>query len=391
MSSVKYDVQGSKYQNVDVRLIPQDDLIGHQVPTPLLYAGDGHPDFIERYWYTGNPSDESEFMFEAGLGYYPNRSVGIMDGYAGITIGRKQHNFRASRHLGDRPLDTTVGPLRIEIVEGLKTHRWSLAENESGVSFDLIFHATFPATRESQNYRKRDGVIEEDLTRVAQFGRYSGWFIVDGKRYEVDPDNWFGTRDHSWGIRSEQRSDPTNPPVQVHKNLFWIWGQWQFKDMGLNFFLKEKEPGNPFYLSGYQLTRGSDGVVTRREVKSIDHDIQWADDPLGQTIDSGDFHIEFDEGPAIDVHMQGLNQRFYLMAGMYGGLNGWRQGGDVGKYREGHEVWDFDNPADRKVARTLSDHGVRVTCNGVTSYGDIEYGVATGYPKYLEPQRFPCM
>jgi hypothetical protein len=382
--------------NMNVPLIPQDDLMGHQTPAPLLFAGNGHPNFIERYWYTGAPTDGTDFIFEAGLGYYPNRITrdggrGIMDGYCGITVGRKQHNFRASRYLGDRPLDTTVGPLRIEIIEGLKTHRWSLAENESGLSFEFQFEATFPATRELQNYRERDGVVEEDLTRVAQFCRYRGWFVVDGKRHVVDPATWMGTRDHSWGIRSEMRVDPTNPPVQVHKNLFWIWAQWQFENMGLNFFLKEKEPGRPFYLSGYQLTRGSDGVVARREIKSVKHDIQWADDPLGQTIASGDFHIEFDEGPACDVHMLGLTPRFYLMAGMYGGLNGWKQGGDMGVYHSEHEVWDLGNEADRKVARTLSDHSVRVTCDGITGHGVIEYGVATGYPKYIEPQRFPCM
>ena len=159
-------------------LTAQDDLIGHQTSSPFAKAGAGDPRFTERYWYTAHPIDGTELMLDVGLGYYPNRNV--MDGFAGVTVGRLQHNFRASRRLGTRPLDTSVGPLKIEIIEGIKLHRLTLGDNPSGISFSLDFEATFPAAQEKQNFRERNGMVEEDLARVAQFGRFGGWIIVDG-------------------------------------------------------------------------------------------------------------------------------------------------------------------------------------------------------------------
>ena len=40
-------------------------------------------------------------------------------------------------------------------------------------------------------------------TRMSQFARWEGWLEVAGKRYEIKPEEWWGQRDHSWGIRSE--------------------------------------------------------------------------------------------------------------------------------------------------------------------------------------------
>ena len=158
-------------------LTSQDDLIGHQTPQPFAKSAAGDPRFTERYWYTAHPIDGTELLLDVGLGYYPNRHV--MDGFAGVTVGRRQHNFRASRRLGARPLDTSVGALKIEIIEGMRQHRLSLSENPSGISFSLDFEATFPPAQEKQNFRERDGVVEEDLARVSQFGRWRGWIKAD--------------------------------------------------------------------------------------------------------------------------------------------------------------------------------------------------------------------
>src|ERR1700756_850192 len=105
-------------------LTAQDDLIGHQTPEPFARSAASDPRFTERYWYTAQPLDANELLLDVGLGYYPNRHV--MDGFAGVTVGRRQHNFRASRRLGARPLDTSVGALKIEILEGMRRHRLSL-------------------------------------------------------------------------------------------------------------------------------------------------------------------------------------------------------------------------------------------------------------------------
>ena len=72
---------------------------------------------MERLWYTGHPTPGGDFIFDIGLGWHPNRNV--MDGFAGVAFGGKQYNFRVSRRLRPNPLETTIGPLEIEILEGL--------------------------------------------------------------------------------------------------------------------------------------------------------------------------------------------------------------------------------------------------------------------------------
>jgi hypothetical protein len=370
-------------------LTPQDDLLGHQTSGNFSIAGKGDPRFTERYWYTAHPLDGSAILFDAGFGYYPNR--GVMDAFAGVTVGRRQFNFRASRRLGSNPLETTVGPLQLVVDVRAGKHRLALAENASGISFDLTFTPSFPAAQEKQSLRERDGVVEEDLARVAQFGRWSGWLVVDGKRYTLEPEGWWGQRDRSWGIRSEMRTDLDKPPVQTHSKFFWTWSMFQMKDGAISLFLKEREPGRPYYLSCSEFRRDAQGRVAKREARAVRHELDWADDALGQTIARGTYHFEFGDGSSREVRVEGLPIRFYLKGGLYGGFGGWNHGDDKGEYHEQHDVWDLDDATTRQRARTLSDHVVRVTSEGDSGIGISEYGVAAGYPRYPAPQKFPAL
>lgn len=370
-------------------LIPQDDLLGHQTPASFSQAGQGDARFTERYWYTAHPQDGSPIVLDIGFGYYPNR--GVMDAFAGVTIGRTQRNFRASRRLGTNPLDTTVGPLRLQVVQGHALHRLTLDSNASGLAFDVQFEAAFPAAQEKQSYRERDGRVDEDLARVAQFGRWRGWLDVDGKRYQLEPRSWWGQRDRSWGIRSEMRTDEDKPPVQSHSRFFWTWSMFQVEDAGVSIFLKERAPGKPYYMSCSEFRRAPDGSIVHREATNVLHDLQWADDPLGQSISGGSYTIELADQPARIYQIEALPTRFYLKGGLYGGYRGWNHGDDRGELVTDHDSWDLQDPATRERARTLSDHVMRVTCDGKTGIGISEYGVAVGYPRYAEPQRFPAL
>jgi hypothetical protein len=370
-------------------LTAQDDLLGHQTPRPFAVAGGGDPRFTERYWYTGQPIDGTPLLLDIGFGHYPNR--GVMDAFAGVTVGRRQHNFRASRRLGARPLDTTVGPLSLRIVEGHVLHRLALADNRSGIAFELDFEASFPAAQEKQSVRERKGVLEEDLARVAQFGRWHGWLQVGGRRHRIEPSTWFGQRDRSWGIRSEMKTDVARPPVQSHKDFFWTWSMFQTEKIAVSMFVKEREPGRPHFLSASEFVRQADGTVRHREATGFRHDIEWADDPLGQTMARARFSLDFADGPPRELALQALPLRFYLKGGLYGGFGGWNHGDDRGAYFEQADVWDLDDRTTRERARTLSDHVMRVSTGGEHGIGISEYGVAEGYARYPGPQRFPAL
>jgi hypothetical protein len=370
-------------------LTSQDDLIGHQTSAPFARVGNTDPRFTERYWYTAHPIDGRDLIIDLGLGYYPNR--GVMDAFAGMTIGRQQHTFRASRSLASQPLKTAVGPLQFEVLEGFKRHRMTLAENDSGISFELEFEGSFPVAHEKQSFRERKGELYEDLARMTQFGRFRGWIKVAGIRYDVEPATWWGQRDRSWGVRAPMLTDESLAPVKGPTQFFWTWAMCQFENLGVLFFIKERDPDKPWYLSGSEFRRHADGQISHREITSVSHEIQWADDPHGQTIAVADYHLQFAEGPARDLRMQGLPARFYLKAGLYGGLNGWNHGDDRGAYHSEHQVWNLEDAATRVKARTLADHVMRGTSDGLTGYGISEYGVSPGYPKYLAQQCFPAI
>jgi hypothetical protein len=370
-------------------LTPQDDLPGHQTPGTFAQAGHGDPRFTERWWYTAHPIDGRPLLLDIGFGYYPNR--GVMDAFAGVTVGRTQYNFRASRQLGANPLDLAVGPLRLDISPAEGVHRLRLTDNASGLSFELQFEACLPAAQEKQSRRERDGVVEEDLARVTQFGRWRGWLQVNGERHALEPATWWGQRDRSWGVRSEMRTDWAAPPMQTHKKFFWTWSMLQTESMGVCLFLKEREPGQPFYLSGAEFQRQADGRVAQREITGVDHELQWADDPLGQTLAGGELRLRFDHGAPRVLRLEPLPTRFYLKGGLYGGFGGWNHGDDKGAYAEGHDAWNLDDALTRERARTLGDHVLRVHTDGESGIGISEYGVAAGYPKYPLPQKHPAL
>ncbi|WP_428381428.1 hypothetical protein [Nevskia ramosa] len=367
-------------------LTAQDDLIGHQLPTTFDHVGNSDPSWMERLWYTGHPRS-GEIIFDIGLGYHPNRNV--MDAFAGVTIGSTQYNFRASRRLRPNPLETTVGPLKIEVIEGLRRHRLSLAPNESGLSFEIEFLGTMNPHEEEPHFRRRNGRVTEHMARGQQLGAYRGWLEVDGIRHEITPDNWLGQRDHSWGIRAEMRSDESAPPLTFYPPFFYAWTTVQFADRGLHVFFKERAPGEFIYLSGEEVTLLGAKSNRAKRMSGVSHEVVWADDPNGQKVSSASFDVSLDDGSKHHLQIRTLPARYYLKGGLYGGLNGWFHGDDKGKLHIEHERWNLEDPAIRKLARTLCDHVIEVKIGDEIGYGIMEYGVGKGYAKYEQVQQHP--
>ncbi len=368
-------------------LSPQDDLIGHQLPTTFDHVGNSDPAWMERLWYTGHPAPGGDVIFDIGLGYHPNRNV--MDAFAGVAIAGRQWNLRVSRRLRPDPLSTRVGPLEIQVIEGLRRHRLRLAPNDSGLSFDLEFIAATNAHEETPHFRRRDGRITEQMMRAQQLGRYAGWLMFDGRRIDVSPEQWLGQRDHSWGIRAEMRTDETHPPLTYYPPFFYGWTTAQFGDRGLHVFFKERAPGNPIYLSGEEVFAPGTKRSGRHQLTGVAHDVQWADDPNGQTVASATLELSFASGAKRTVSLRTLPARYFLKGGLYGGLDGWFHGDDRGESYAEHDAWDLADPATRRRVRTLADHVIEMRDGDAVGYGIMEYGVGKGYAKYEQVQVHP--
>jgi hypothetical protein len=368
-------------------LSKQDDFLGHQLPTTFDHVMSSDPAWMERLWYTGHPVPGGDLIFDIGLGWHPNRNV--MDGFAGVAMEGRQHNFRVSRRLRPDPLESAIGPLQIEVIEGLRRHRLTLRPNESGLCFDLEFVATMNPHEECEHFRRRNGRVTEHMARAQQLGAYRGWLEVEGRRIEVEEGSWLGQRDHSWGIRAEMRTDESSPPLTHYPPFFYCWTTAQFKNRGLHVFFKERAPGDKIYISGEEV--GPIGVRSKNSVRleDVSHEVVWAEDPLGQTLGNAELQARFSDGSARKLKIRALPGRYFLKGGLYGGLSGWFHGDDKGRLYTEHEVWPLADPAIRKLVRTLSDHVIEVTDGDDVGYGIVEYGVGKGFAKYEEVQDHP--
>ena len=151
-------------------LTPFDDYPIHQTPAPIAQPFSGDPNHYDRYWFNGFSRDGG-FFLGAAMGHYPNR--GVVDGAFSVVHDGVQHSLFAS---GRMPHDraTTVGPLRIEVVEPLRTLRYVVAENDHGLTADVTFRARTQAVEEPRQQLARDGVPVMDYTRLTQWGTWEG-------------------------------------------------------------------------------------------------------------------------------------------------------------------------------------------------------------------------
>ncbi|MDO8778687.1 MAG: hypothetical protein Q7K57_60210 [Burkholderiaceae bacterium] len=370
-------------------LTAQDDLIGHQLPTTFDQIDNSDPAWMERLWYTGHPAPGGDIIFDIGLGYHPNRNV--MDAFAGVAVPGRQWNYRASRQLRPDPLTTRVGALEIVVLEGLRRHRLTLGPNESGIQFELEFHASMNPHEEKSHLRRRDGRITENMARAQQLGRYTGWLEFDGRRIEVDSDSWMGQRDHSWGIRSEMRTDETSPPLTYYPPFFYAWTTAQFKNRGLHIFFKERTPDDKIYISGEEVFTIGNKVSSRNQLVDVKHEARWLDDPHGQSMESAILHLTFADGTKRSISIRTLPTRYFLKGGLYGGLNGWFHGDVKGKLYCESECWDLTDGQTRQKVRTLADQIIEIRDGDEVGWGIMEYGVGKGYAMYEQVQQHPAI
>jgi hypothetical protein len=223
---------------------PMDEYLAHQTPETFDHVGTSDKNFYDRYYFNCHPSSDELFLV-TGLGQYPN--LGVTDAFVAISHGTQQYVVRASRELGANRLDTSAGPFRFEVVEGLMKLRCVCEPNEWGVAFDMTFTGQVPALEEPKTWRRENGRVMTDVTRYAQVGCWEGSLEVAGQTYQVTPDTWKGARDRSWGIRPVGEAEA--PGIRL-KNLmqgtagfFHNWMPMQFEDFMLKVQLDELYDG----------------------------------------------------------------------------------------------------------------------------------------------------
>ncbi|MFC9969635.1 hypothetical protein ACFVH6_01890 [Spirillospora sp. NPDC127200] len=221
-------------------LSPLDDYPIHQAPEVMRHVATSDRNFYDRYYFNLHPRGD-DLMMIIGMGQYPN--LGVADAYALIRRGPLHKVVRASRELGLDRMDTTVGPFRVEVLEGLKRLRVTLEDNEHGLAFDLTWEGAVPAQLEPPHYQRWQERVIFDSRRLAQTGRWSGHITVDGERIEITPDRWWGSRDRSWGVRPVGEPEPPGIQVKNAGCFYWLYAPMQFADHSVMVIIQEDEKG----------------------------------------------------------------------------------------------------------------------------------------------------
>jgi hypothetical protein len=285
-----------------------------------------------------NPEEELFVVF--GLGQYPN--LATQDAFLLVRYKDEHHVLRASRELGDRS-DISVGPMRIEVLEGLKKLRIVIDDNELGITMDVVYEGVHQPHLEPRHLIRKQGRVLFDTMRYAQLGRWTGQLTIKGKSFDITPDKWIGSRDRSWGVRPVGEAEPQG----IHEGTPSMEGMWNyfpvmFKDFSLLYILNET----------------SDGQRTTEEAMRIWHDPEREPEWLG----TPQHHHDFSQAQAFKCHInEGLvtfDERFklsgkpllqtYLTAGTGYGLEpDWRHGMYQGTLKVEHLTLNMKTDQDK--------------------------------------------
>ena len=259
-------------------LTPWDDFPIHPGAEPIVHPSTGDPNHYDRYWFNGHAKDGS-FYLGAAMGHYPAR--GVVDAAFALVKDGVEHSVFAS---GLMPLDraTKVGPIRIEVIEPMRTIRYVVEANDLGWEVDLTFRAKTIAVEEPRQVRYTpEGVFIMDHTRLTQWGAWEGTISIDGDELQVDPSLVPGTRDRSWGMRPVGKQVETNRERGV-PHVFWMWAPLHFDDLCTHFAMHEYANGHRWLETAQLVPLLEPGQET------------WGHDP---TTELGNLRYEFEYRP----------------------------------------------------------------------------------------------
>jgi hypothetical protein len=359
-------------------LTPFDDYLIHQTPETLDHVASSDRNFYDRYYFNCHDLTGETFLVVA-MGAYPN--LNIIDAFATVVVGNeRQYVVKASRELdGDRS-NSSVGPISIEVLEGLRKLRVRCEPNDWGLSFDLTFEGTAPPFQEPHFLRRAGPRVVMDYTRLTQTGRWSGQLTIDGRSHEVNPESWWGARDHSWGIRPI--GDPERggaPDRNGTRGFFWNWAPIQFDDHSIMYTISENHDGSRWHEAAARLLPyGAEAELEPLEV--VRHDLKLR--PGTRIFEGGTVVLR--ESGGRETTLQFASLAMLPMAGA-----GYSYGGDLWRHAQYHgplavegDVWDLTDPA--VVARTAAQNETvcRVQQGDKTGYGIFEFILFGLYEPY---------
>jgi hypothetical protein len=259
-----------------------------------------------------------------------------------------------------------------------------------------------PAFFESRDAIVHEGRMASDVIRYHQAGTVSGWVMIDGVRQEVDPDEWFGFRDRSWGIREHVGLDPSDlVPVGLGTESGSTGGSKAGSAYHFNWLVSkiDRPDGTSYDLAYYFRDFGGDGppqffcgYINESDGRQI---------PILQLYPEIDYR-EQDRGAmcgrvtailagkgkdvverVFEIEVINPEMGFRLLPGMYGAWKGQLHGSFKGEnFLDGECIDDVNNPS--HLAATyrwqIRDRPIRIIEGANSGFGDMESIILGDYP-----------
>ena len=359
-------------------LTPFDDYLIHQTPETLDRVVSGDRNFYDRYYFNCHDLAGDTFLVVA-MGAYPN--LGVIDAFA-TCVARNQRQFvvRASRALAGDRSRTVVGPIGVEVLEGLRRLRVWCAPNDWGLSFDLTFEGVTHPFEEPHFLRRAGPRVVMDYTRLTQTGRWSGTLSAGGEEHRVEAGGWRGARVHSWGIRPVGDADRGGAPVRDGpRGFFWNWAPIQFEDQSIMYTVSENHDGSRWHeaaarLYPYDAGREPDTLSVVRHALRLK--------PGTRIFDGGTVLLRESDGRETTLELEPLSLLHMAGAGYSYMGDLWRHGQYHGPLAVEGEVWDVTDPAFVAKLAGQTETVCRVRHGDQTGYGIFEFILFGLYEPY---------
>ena len=367
-------------------LSPWDDYPIHQTPMPIAHVESNDSARYEQYWF-GAYDRVATTAIGFGLTLSPN--LGVVDGAFSVTRNGVQESVFAAGLLEPDRTTIGVGPLRIDVVEPMSVLRVTSAE-EGGLGADITFRRITAAVEEPRTIRTQGPLTLSDRTRLIQFGTAGGTLQVGGETVTLDPAEWCGVRDRSWGSRSTHGSAGAPryaPGLPSAGDAWFVFSTLHFPDECLHAVWHEDRHGNRHGPQGtlLPLDGSGDPVLLTTTVEADIAYIPGTRWPGKGTVlrfgPRGTFHREIEVEPLVPYQMKGLGYTHPDHA-----FGAWT--GEARVERETWKVGELD-PRDVTFLHRQSVSRVR-RADGVEGVGIFEHRVAgphlpSGVPEGTEP------
>jgi hypothetical protein len=372
-------------------LSPLDDYPVHQIAQVIRHVGTSDRNFYDRYYFNMHRRSDDLFCI-FGLGQYPN--LDVQDGFFCIRRlapdGSDVHRVvRASRALGGDRLDTTVGPIRIEVLEPLRRLRFVVEETD-GIAVDVTWTGSHPALLENPHFMRRHGRVTFDTQRLAQLGQWEGTLSVAGEDFAVTPDEWWGARDRSWGVRPV--GEPEHPGITAGEvgTFFWNYAPMRFDGCSILYICQEDRDGSRVLEHGtLAWPFAPDGTARdHEELGRPEHDLHFVSG--SRLVDRAT--VTFPDAPGGPLTME-IEQLFPVYLGIatgYGREPDWGHGMYQGPLVVQTVHLDLASPEAKPrmvglvdaVGRTTLRAPGRPELDGRVGYGLWEYVIAGPHDRY---------